>query len=308
MEDLNEIAIYARVVERKSFSAAAKELHLSPSVVSKRVTALEERLGVQLLNRSTRRLSLTEAGNQFYRRCAKALSDIAHASGEAAGYAQKLSGQIRVYSTIGVGLRTIATGILEFSQKYPELSVELMIGIEPVNLIERGVDVVIRSADLKDASIESRVLMPVHYHIVATPAYFKREGMPQTPHELTGHNCLVHTGRRNPHDWTFAGEHGHYTVRVSGSFATNSGAALLWAALRGMGIALQPGYSVDEHIAAGRLISIFEGEYLSERCIRAFFPRTRYPQPKVMLLLDFLADYMQKGGSKVGAGPERGAA
>jgi DNA-binding transcriptional LysR family regulator len=292
VEDLNEIAIYARVVERKSFSAAAKELHLSPSVVSKRVTALEERLGVQLLNRSTRRLSLTEAGKQFYNRCSRALADIALAGGEAASFAKDPSGQIKVYSTLGVGLRTIAAGIIAFAETYPEISVDLMIGTEPVNLIEHGVDVVIRSAHLKDASIESRILMPVHYHIVGSPTYFKKFGVPEHPTDLIHHNCLLHQGRRNPHEWAFDGPEGPYVVRVNGTFATNSGAVLQQAALEGLGICHIPGYTAQEHIRAGRLISIFDGQHSSDRSIRAFHTRTRYPQPKVSLLLDFLQKHL----------------
>lgn len=292
LDDLNEIAIYARVVERKSFSAAAKELHLSPSVVSKRVTALEERLGVQLLNRSTRRLSLTEAGTQFYRRCSKALSDIAQAAGEAASFADRLSGQIKVYSTFGVGLRIISGGILAFAQRYPEVSVDLMIGTEPVNLIEHGIDIVIRSADLKDASIESRVLMPVDYHIVGTPEYFDKHGIPEKPADLAGHNCLVHQGRRTPQEWSFNGPDGPYTVRVHGSFATNSGAVLQKAVLLGIGICPLPSYTAQRHLDEGRLVSILDGQHTSDRCIRAFYTRTRYPQPKVALLLDFLQRYL----------------
>lgn len=296
MDDLNEIAIYARVVERKSFSAAAKELHLSPSVVSKRVTALEERLGVLLLNRSTRRLSLTEAGTQFYRRCAKALLDISQAAGEAAALSEKVTGRIKIYSTLGVGLRSISDSVIAFSQAYPEVSVELMIGMEPVNLIEHGVDIVIRSADLKDASIESRVLMPIDYHIVGAPKYFEKYGMPKTPNDLVHHNCLLHQGRRAPNEWAFNSADGAYVVRVGGSFSTNSGAVLQQAALQGVGICHLPSYTVQDHLRAGRLVSIFDGLHSSGRHLRAFYTRTRYPQPKVVLLLDFLEKHL--GGSQ----------
>jgi DNA-binding transcriptional LysR family regulator len=298
MEDLNEIAIYTRVVERKSFSAAAQELRLSPSGISKRVTALEERLGVRLLNRSTRRLSLTEAGAEFYERCSRALSEITSATNEAAGQADKLSGQIKVYSTLGAGLRTFATGLIEFSQKYPQLSVDLTIGTKPLNLIEHGIDLVIRSAELSDASIDSRVLMPVSYHVVAAPSYLKKHGTPRAPKDLAEHNCLVHTARRLGKDWTFITPEGRTTVHVSGNFSTNSGATLAYACLSGMGITLLPSYSTEEHIAAGRLVPIFPGMLHSDRFIRAFFARTRFPQPKVMLLIDFLADYLQSADSR----------
>lgn len=294
MDDLNEIAIYARVVERKSFSSAAKELHLSPSVVSKRVTALEERLGVLLLNRSTRRLSLTEAGEQFYRRCAKALSEISMAAGEAASMSDKPGGRIKVYSTLGVGLRSISSGIIAFAQRHPEVSVDLMIGTDPVNLIEHGVDVVIRSANLTDASIESRVLMPVHYHICGAPAYFDRHGFPDKPADLAHHSCLLHQGRHSPNEWEFIGPTGPYVVRVGGSFATNSGAVLQQAALAGLGICHLPAYTAQDHLREGRLISIFDGQHASDRHIRAFYTRTRYPQPKIVLLLDFLEKFLGK--------------
>lgn len=292
MDDLNEIAIYTRVVERKSFSAAAQELRLSPSVVSKRVTALEDRLGVRLLNRSTRRLSLTEAGQEFFERCSRALAEITMATNDAAGQAEKLSGQIKVYSTLGAGLRTFAAGLIEFSQKYPQLSIDLTIGTKPLNLIEHGIDLVIRSAPLNDASIDSRVLMPVKYYAVAAPAYLKAHGTPATPRDLAAHNCLVHTSRRIGNEWTFQVPEGRNTVRVSGNFSTNSGAALVWACLSGMGITLLPSYSADEHLESGALVSLFAGQVHTDRHIRAFFARTRFPQPKIMLLIDFLADYL----------------
>ncbi len=293
MDDLNEILAFTRVVERKGFSAAAKELDLSPSVVSKRVTALEARLGVQLLNRSTRRLSLTEAGSQFYRRCAKALSDLAQASGEAAGYADKVAGQIRVHATLGVGLRAVVSGIISFTERYPQLTVEFTVGSGPFNLIEQGVDLLIRSADINDASIESRVLLPVGYHVVATPEYFRRHGRPSTPADLAAHNCLIHAGQRVPYEWTFEGPDGRYAVKISGTFATNSGAALHEAVLRGLGVGRLPDYTVREDLAAGRLESALDGQLASDRCIRAYYPRTRYPQPKVTLLVEHLEAYLR---------------
>jgi DNA-binding transcriptional LysR family regulator len=296
MEDLNEIAIFTRVVDRKSFSAAAEELRLSPSVVSKRVTALEERLGVLLLNRSTRRLSLTEAGSQFHKKCARALLEISQASGEASGLANKLSGQIKVYSTLGAGLKHISGGIIEFNERYPQLSVDLEMGKKPVNLIEHGVDLLIRSADIKDSSIQSRVLLEVHHHIVASPAYFEKHGRPTVPSELTHHNCLLQGSRKNGNEWDFVDPNGQKkTVRVSGNFTTNSGQMLTWAALKGTGIALLPNYTADAHIASGELVPLFMDTLVQyKRYIRGFYPRTAYPQPKVLLLLDFLSDYAQK--------------
>jgi DNA-binding transcriptional LysR family regulator len=294
MDDLNEISIFTRVVDRNSFSAAAKELHLSPSVVSKRVTALEERLGVLLLNRSTRRLSLTETGSQFYQKCATALADLELASGEASGFANKLSGPIKVHSTLGSGLENFANGIIEFSERYPQISVELEIGTKPVNLIERGIDLVIRSANLKDASIQSRVLLEVTYHIVVSPAYIEQHGKPANPSELIHHNCLIHTGRRIGNEWTFTEPDGqNKSVRVSGNFSTNSGQMLTWAAVRGTGITLMPSYTAKQYMTKGELVDIFPGMYQYKRYIRGYYPRTAYPQPKVLLLLDFLSDYAQ---------------
>lgn len=293
MDDLNEIAIFARVVARKSFSAAAKELRLSPSVVSKRISALEARLGAQLLNRSTRRLSLTEAGVQFFDRCSRALGEIEVASKEAAGFSDRISGTLRIHANFGLGLRALAAGILEFCEHYPELDVDFTVGTEPVNLLERGVDVVIRSADLQDASLESRMLVPIIYHVCASPTYFQRAGLPKTPAELVGHNCLMHTGRRAPYDWVFNGKDGHYVVRVSGNFSTNSGAALHEACLRGFGIAHLPGYTAWAPLQAGDLVSVFDGLHSSDRCIRAFYPRSRHPQAKIMLFLDFMENYLK---------------
>lgn len=293
MQDFNDVAIFTRVAARKSFSAAARELRLSPSVVSKRVSALEESLGAQLLNRSTRRLSLTEAGSQFFERSTRAIDEIEMAGKEVAGYSDKLTGTLRIHATLGVGLRAVAAGILEFRAHYPELAVDFTIGTEAVNLLEQGADVVIRSAELRDASLDSRVLVPVVYHVCAAPDYFRRAGVPKVPADLARHNCLIHTGRRAPYDWVFNGPDGHYVVRVSGDFSTNSGAALHEACLRGFGIAHLPGYTAWQPLQSGQLVSIFDGLHSSDRCIRAVFPRSRHPQARLTLFLDFIEGYLK---------------
>ncbi|HEY4134591.1 MAG TPA: LysR family transcriptional regulator [Alphaproteobacteria bacterium] len=288
MEDLNEVAIFIQVVEKGSFSGAAKQLHVSTSIVSKKVSLLETRLRTRLLNRSTRRLSLTEVGEHYYRRCVRALSEILAADSEAKFQAQSLSGTIRIHANLGVGLRVLASGILDFTERYPELSVDLSVGTEPVNLMEEGVDILIRSVNLSDASLDSRILSPVTYHICAAPSYFERAGMPETPHDLVNHNCLVQTSRRPSNEWQFRGADGPYTLRVSGSFSANSGTALYQAAVRGLGIVHLPSYIVWEALRAGSLVSIFEGQHVSDRTVRAFFPKTRHPMPKLMVFLDFL--------------------
>jgi DNA-binding transcriptional LysR family regulator len=300
MEDLNDIATFIRVVERNSFTAAGKELRLSSAAVSKRISRLEESLGAQLLNRSTRRLMLTEAGTDFYKQCSQIISHLEQARNAVTGHNKELKGTLRIHAALGVGQRLVAPAIHEFLKRYPEVMVDLALDVYPINPIEHGIDIAIRSAQsaqilrLSASSLSCRELSLVRNLICAAPAYLTQWGTPKRPQDLAGFNCLIHSGQPQASAWRFRGRSGEYTVNVSGNFHTNNGIALRQAVLSGVGIARLPDYAVNQDVQAGRLVTLFSNSAGRKRSIKAFYPRTRHMPAKVQIFLDFMEEFLRR--------------
>ena len=293
MENLDDVIAFARVVERQSFVDAARDLRLSSSLISKRVTRLEEALGIQLINRSTRRLSLTDAGAEFYKGCAKAFAELDAARIAATELSEQLTGRLKVHATRGAGQRLLAQGMTEFMDRYPGMEVELTIESGPVNLLRQGIDVLIRSANLKDSTLDYRDLGPIGYNLCASPQFLNKYGTPAAPRDLARFNCLIHTRRNHPQDWEFEGPDGPYTVRVSGNFYSNDGSAIYRAAMMGLGIARIPDYMTGgrDDLARNRLRVLLPSEIRSNRALRAYFPRSRRVPMKLQMFLDFIQQY-----------------
>ena len=293
VDNLDDVIAFARVVERQSFVDAARELRLSSSLISKRVTRLEETLGVQLINRSTRRLSLTDAGAEFYKGCAKAFAELDAARIAATELSEQLTGRLKVHATRGAGQRLLAQGMMEFMSNYPGMELELIIESGPVNLLRDGIDVLIRSAELKDSTLDYRDLGPISYQLCASPQFLNRNGTPATPRDLVNFNCLIHTGRQRPHEWDFTGPDGDYVVRVNGNFYSNDGSAMYRATTMGLGIARLPDYITNrrEDFERHRLRVLFPGQLKSTRALRAYFPRSRRMPMKLQIFLDFMQQY-----------------
>lgn len=309
MENLDDVIAFARVVERQSFVEAARDLRLSSSLISKRVTRLEETLGVQLINRSTRRLSLTDAGAEFYKGCAKAFAELDAARIAATEYSEQLTGRLRVHATRGAGQRLLAAGMTEFMSLYPGMELELTIESGPVNLLRQGIDVLIRSAELKDSTLNHRDLGPIGYDLCASPQFLNRCGTPATPQDLVKYNCLIHTGRQRPNEWDFIGPEGDYVVRVNGNFFTNDSSAMYKAAVMGLGIARIPDYMARRRsdLETNRLRIILPGQLRSNRALRAYYPRSRRMPTKLKLFLDFMQEYWMARGKHKDARPSSAA-
>jgi DNA-binding transcriptional LysR family regulator len=295
MEYLSDLKIFLKVVQKKSFSAAAADLNLSQSAVSKHVARLEQSLGVQLLHRSTHQLSLTEAGADFWERATRIVADLDEARKSAAALSAGVSGALRVHSTFGIGHSFIAPAIARFLETYRDLSIQLIVAPgDTVNVIEQDIDLTVRLSTERDplrnqTSLSHEVLGTMRYLICGAPDYFVRAGEPKSPRELDRHNCLVHSLQPGANHWRFAGPgESEYVVRVSGTYSSNSGSALHEAVKRGIGIAriLEP--SAREMMANGEVVALFEGETRSTYFVTAYFPRSsRIPQ-KTRAFLDFL--------------------
>ncbi|HTI85600.1 MAG TPA: LysR family transcriptional regulator [Alphaproteobacteria bacterium] len=295
MEYLSDIKIFLKVVQKKSFSAAASELNLSQSAVSKHVARLEQSLGVQLLRRSTHQLSLTEAGADFCERAARIVTELDDARKSAAALSAGVAGALRIHSTFGIGHGFVAPAIARFMELYRDLTIQLIVAPgDTVNVIDQDIDVTVRLHTERDplrnqTSLSHEVLGSMRYVICGAPDYFARQGEPRSPRELDRHNCLVHSLQPGANHWRFAGPgESEYVVRVSGTYSSNSGAALYDAVKRGIGIAriLEP--SAREMITKGEVVALFEAETRSTYFVTAYFPRATKIPPKTRAFLDFL--------------------
>jgi DNA-binding transcriptional LysR family regulator len=305
MENLEDMVVFARVVEKGSFTAAARELRKSTSAVSKHVTRLEDALSLKLLHRSTHHLALTEPGSTFYEHCTRIIAELEQARADAAGVSGEVKGVLRVHSTPGVGQSLVSPAVMDFIESYQAATVELTISEISANVMKRGVDIMICSRYFgQDSTFHSsligRDLGPTSYAVCAAPAYFARAGVPGAPQELQAHNCLLHiTQKRKPNEWQFAGKDADFTVRVTGSFRSDLENAVLAAALRGVGIARLPDYTASRELAAGNLQAIFPGQVRSDRVVKAFYPRSKYVPRKTRAFIECL-DKRYKQTSVVG--------
>jgi DNA-binding transcriptional LysR family regulator len=287
MEDLERMAIFARVVEEKSFSAAARRLNLSKSLVSKQVTQLEKSLGARLLNRTTRALSVTEAGAVFHEHCARIVEELEEAKLAVSRLQTAPRGILRISAPVAFGRLHIASALPEFLAAHTELKIDMVTTDRLVDLAEEGYDVVVRIVGEPPPNVVARKLAPVNRRICATPEYFRRHGVPQKPQDLEGHNCLTYT-YFNPQDpWRLRGPDGEISVRASGDLRVNDDDALAEAVLRGLGIALLPTFIVGRDLQAGRLQSVLAEYVPLERHIYAIYLPNRHLSAKVRAFIDY---------------------
>ena len=290
MEDLERMAIFAAVVEARGFSEAARRLRLSKSLVSKQVTRLEKNVGARLLHRTTRSMSLTEAGAIFYEHCARIVEEEAQARLAVGRFHSGPRGQLRVAASVAFGTLHIAPALPAFLASHPEIRVDMVIGDGLVDLADEGFDVGVRIVASPGDNLVARRLAPVNRKICATPGYFKRHGIPRTPADLASHNCLTYT-HSSPHDlWRLRGPEGDIEVRASGNLRLNDDEALSAAVLGGLGVALLPTFIVGRDLQAGRLRAVLSDYVPAERHIHAVWLPTRHLPSKVRAFVDFLRE------------------
>lgn len=287
---LSEMAVFAAVVEAGGFTAAARALGLSKSAVSKQVARLEARLGARLLQRTTRRLSLTEAGTVFHDGCQRVLAEAATAEAAVTHLSGSVRGLLRVNAPMSFGTRHLAPLLAAFMVGHPELEVELGLNDRRVDLVEEGYDVGVRIGTLADSSLVARRLAPVRRAICASPAYLERHGRPAAPEDLARHRCLIYSYLESPRVWRFHGPGGARRVGVSGPLESNTGEVLAEAAAAGLGIVRIPSFIACDLLSAGRLVEILT-EWPENRtsALHAVYPARRHLAPKVRAFVDFLA-------------------
>jgi DNA-binding transcriptional LysR family regulator len=292
MDRLTSMAVFKRTVELGSFAAAARQFGISAEMAGNHVRALETRLGVRLLNRSTRRLHVTEAGSGYYARCTKILAEIEETEAEANALNATPRGLLRIAVPVTFGLQHVAPVISEYMTRYPEVTFDVAVSDRFVNLIEEGFDLAVRIGELRDSNLIVRRLASTQLVVCASPAYLQRAGCPRTPGELGSHVCLTYTETAASDTWHFESLDGKAeTVRVLGTLTANNAGLVREIALAGHGVILGPGLSFEDDIAAGRLVPLLDGwRSTGELAVHVIYPHRSFLSAKVRSFVDLLVE------------------
>ena len=291
MASLEEMKAFVRIVETGSISAAAKQLGVAKSAVSRRLKELEGRLGVQLLTRTTRQSSLTEAGRRYHDRAVRILDDVIELEAITSNTSTELTGEIRIAAPLSFGLDQLSPAINRFAMVHAGLRIHLEFTDRHINLVEEGFDVAVRVARLKDSSLIAKRLAPIRAVLCASPEYVKHNGQPQHPADLKNHEALQYAQRANV-SWRFTGPDGRESqIQVSSRLLADNGDFLCQAACAGLGVALLPTFIAAPQIRSGDLIPIMTDYTIPPLNAYAVYPQTRHLARQVRAFIDHLVDF-----------------
>jgi DNA-binding transcriptional LysR family regulator len=290
MDRLTSLTAFVHVADSGGFSAAGRRLNMSTTMVSNHVQAPEDRLGARLLNRTTRKVSLTEVGKAYYDRCTQILGDLENADDIASASQSTPRGTLRIYTTTHM-VPFIAPAVSEFLGSYSEVKVELMMGERAVDMIDEGYDVSIHLAPPRDSSLIARSLATWRHVLCCSPSYLEKHGPPKQLSELAERNCVKHVNYPFQDGWHFVDREGAPAVApVSGNLITNSGETLRLAALEGVGISMAAGFLVAGDLEAGRLVRVLPDYRPVELAVNAVYPHRHHLSAKVRRFIDLLVD------------------
>lgn len=293
MDRLQAMHVFVRVAELGSFSAVAHQLGVARSVVTRQIAALEAHLGVKLMVRSTRRLTLTSAGAAYLEKCRVILTLVEAAETGVAEERQTPRGTIRVSLPLSFGLKRVAPLLLQFARRYPEVRLDMDYSDRRVNLIEEAIDLSVRITGKLGANEVARRLGTIPMCVIASPDYLAEHGTPRHPSELAHHECLSYTMVGAQQTWIFEVEGGPVSFPIHARLHANNGEALIEAAVQGMGIALQPAFIAEAALVSGKVITLLDDFRSPELGIYAMLPSNRQVPYRVRVLMDFLADQLR---------------
>jgi LysR family transcriptional regulator for bpeEF and oprC len=300
MFDLKSLAIFVKVAERRSFAQAARELGITQSGVSNAVARLEERLGVRLLARTTRRVNLTEDGAAFLDRCQRVLAELDEAEAVLGRARATPAGRLRVDMPVSFGRLKVVPLLGAFRTAYPDVTLALSFADRYVDLVEEGIDVAVRLGALQDSSLIARRLTQSQFRVYGSPAYFAKHGRPRTPEDLARHNCLAFTSRetRQIRNWRFRRGDGELTVTPHGNMTFSDGAAVCAAACAGYGLAQMHDYFADAPLADGVLERVLQRFEPAADAVALVYPPTRHLSPKVRVFVDFMTAHLRTAAAR----------
>jgi DNA-binding transcriptional LysR family regulator len=290
MDKLEAMNAFAKVVAAGSYAEAARRLGLTRSAVSKAVMELETLLGARLLDRTTRRVTPTEAGLAYYERCVAILAAVEETEIQVSRLHDEPKGVLKVNAPMSFGTLYLGSAVAEFMARYPDLKIELMLNDRYIDPLEEGVDVTVRIGELPDSSLIARRLAPARRVLAASPEYLKRQGTPAEPEELSAHRCLTYGHMAAVLRWTLSRGHETFTVPITSSLCSNNGDVLREAALAGNGITNLPTFIVGPDIAAKRLKVVLPQTPPTELGIYALYAPNRYLAAKTRVFIDFLIE------------------
>lgn len=287
--NVEHLKLFIRIAATHNISLAGSELRLSPAVASAHINKLETSLGVRLMHRTTRKVSLTEEGKAFLPHAEDVISSIEAAQASVGSGSSLPIGTLRVAAPASFGRMHILPALTNFLTLYPDLTVDLKLSDTIVDLVEGGFDIAIRNAELKDSSLIARKLAPDNRIVCASPTYLEKNTAPITPETLNAHQCITLMGLDN---WEFYTKKGHINVKAKGSFRTDNGEAMRDACINGLGISINSKWSVYKHLKNGELVQILK-EYplVSDTAIWAVYPSSRLLAPKVRAFIDYFTEY-----------------
>lgn len=288
MTNLGDLEVFVRVIAAGSMSTAARDLGLSPAVVSKRIKRLEDKLGTRLLQRTTRQISLTEAGQGFHERVLTVLGGLEEAEAFASGRSSEVNGTLKISASTSFGRMHVAPHLRPFMEAHPDLAIHLVLSDEFTDIVGGGFDLAIRIAELNDSSLVARRLAPVRRVLCAAPGYLAEHGTPESLDDLKKHRCLP---AHNHESWRLEGPNGPVTLRPEGMLITNSSEVIREAVIAGLGIALRSTWDVGAELKSGKLVQVLP-QYESSRnvALSAVYPSRQFLPAKVRLFIDYLAE------------------
>lgn len=292
MDTLRSLQAFVKIVELGSLTAAAERLELSRSALTKHLAALERHYGTRLLQRTTRTLSLTEAGRTLHEGIVPLLGDLQALEHRLQEGHERPRGRLRVSAPLTFGVRHLAPLVSSFLHEYPDLAIDLELSDRQVRLVEEGFDLALRIGDLSDSSLVAQPLGAVELHVCAAPIYLQRHGRPDHPSELGQHRCLLYSYASDGDTWQFQRGEEHLQVKVAGHLRANNGSVLHRAALDGHGIIRQPDFLVNEDIASGRLERLFLAWHTQAIAIHAVYPHRRLVPAKVRVFIAWLQRHL----------------
>jgi len=297
MSVFDDMRVFIAVFEKGSFSAAGRELRMSPALVSSRIARLEAHLGVRLFNRTTRTVTVTEAGKRYYGDCLDIQRRVAEAESRLAADQETPSGVLKITSSTSFGRLFLTNLLPDFTQLFPDVHIQYRMTDQLVDMLAEGFDVSVRIGPMVDSSLKARQLAHSPRYIFGAPAYFERRGIPQTPNDLVDHDCLLlrFPGSRQ-FRWRFWNETGAYDLAVEGPLDSNNGEVLKSWALQGAGLVLKTYWEVAEEVKVGKLVPVLIEHMPTDSVIAALYPYDRYIPPKVRAFIDFLAAKIKADG------------
>lgn len=290
MDQLNAMRTFVRVVQSGSFSAAAREQNSSQATVSKKIAALENRLGVKLIARTSREQSLTQAGAEYHEYCVAMLTELEEVEARVRSRTTTPQGLLRIAVAVPLGRLVLAPLIVEFLAENPDMQVDLSVDERHVDLVAEGIDIAIRARALEDSTLIARPLFENPLLLLASPDYLKRNGEPRTPADLKNHDCIVYTLMKSLNNWHFSRGDTETTVAVSGPCRSSSSETNLQMALSGAGIVHAPMWMVREYLQQGRLVQVLKDYRAPNIPINIVYPQNRHVPLKVRCFVDFLRE------------------